>query len=153
MLHRSSIGAVALVALCLAITDTAAFDDAQYPDLKGQWTRLGGGSWDPDKPRAGQLAPLTPEYQAVLDASLADQDRGGQGNDPGYRCNPHGIPRIMIAILPMEIVVKPDTTYIMMELFSQLRRVYTDGRNWPEHITPSSVGYSIGHWADTDGDG
>ena len=154
MLHRNLIGAVALAALCLMVTGAAAFDDAMYPDWKGQWSRMGGGNWDPGKPRgAGQQAPLTPEYQAILDASLADQDRGGQGNDPGYRCNPHGMPRIMIAIQPMEIVITPETTYIMLELFSQLRRIYTDGRDWPEQITPSSVGYSIGRWLDTDGDG
>ena len=152
MLRLSSLGALA--ALCLTITGAAAFDDALYPDWQGQWSRMGGGNWDPGKPRgAGQQAPLTPEYQAILDASLADQDRGGQGNDPGYRCNPHGMPRIMIGIQPLEIVITPDTTYVMLELFSQLRRIYTDGRAWPEHVTPSSLGYSLGRWVDTDGDG
>jgi len=154
MLCRSSIGAVALAALCLTITAAAAFDDARYPDWKGQWTRMGSGNWDPGKPPgAGQQAPLTAEYQAVLDASLAEQRRGRQGNNPGYRCNPHGMPRIMIVIQPMEIVITPDTTYIMLELFSQVRRIYTDGRDWPEQFTRTSVGYSIGRWVDADGDG
>src|SRR5436190_9287041 len=154
MLQRSLIGAVALAALCLTLTGAAAFEDAMYPDWKGQWTRMGGGNWDPGKPRgAGQQAPLTPEYQAILDASLADQDRGGQGNDPGYRCNPHGMPRIMIAIQPMEIAIMPDATYIMLELFSQLRRIHTDGRDWPEQLTHSTVGYAIGRWIDAHGDG
>ncbi|HEY7300430.1 MAG TPA: hypothetical protein VH684_21250 [Xanthobacteraceae bacterium] len=151
MLRLVSIGAIA--ALCLASTGAAAFDDALYPDWRGQWSRMGGGSWDPAKPHGREGAPLNAEYQAVLDASLADQDRGGQGNDPGYRCYPHGMPRIMIAILPMEIVVKPDATYVALELFNQLRRIYTDGRGWPAHITPTSLGYSIGRWIDTDGDG
>jgi len=154
MLHRSSIGALALAALCLGITGAAAFDDATYPDWKGQWSRIGSGNWDPTKPRGvGQQAPLTAEYQAVLDASLTDQDRGGQGNDPGYRCSPHGMPRSMIGILPMEFVVRPDTTYVVLELFSQMRRIYTDGRAWPGEFTPSSLGYSIGGWLDADGDG
>src|SRR5262245_38819067 len=72
MLCRSSISAVGL--LCLTITGAAAFDDAMYPDWKGQWTRMGSGNFDPGKPRGtGQQAPLTPEYQAILEASLADQ--------------------------------------------------------------------------------
>ena len=29
----------------------------------------------------GQQAPLTPEYQAMLDASIADQEKGGLGNN------------------------------------------------------------------------
>jgi hypothetical protein len=154
MIHRGSIGALVSAVLALGITGAKGFDDALYPDWKGQWSRMGGGSWDPDKPRGrAQKAPLTAEYQAVLDASLADQERGGQGNDPGYRCNPHGMPRIMIAIQPMEIVIMPETTYVMIELFSQNRRIYTDGRDWPAQITPSSLGYSIGRWLDTDGDG
>jgi hypothetical protein len=35
----------------------------------------------------------------------------------------------------------------------QLRRVHTDGRDWPLDIRPSFSGYSIGHWEDQDGDG
>ncbi len=154
MCHRSSTGVLAATALCLTICGASAFDDAMYPDWRGQWTRMGGGNFDPDKPRGrGQQAPLNAEYQAILDASLADQKRGGQGNDPGYRCNPHGMPRIMIVIQPMEIVITPETTYVMLELFSQNRRIYTDGRDWPQQLTPSSLGYSIGRWVDSDGDG
>jgi hypothetical protein len=63
------------------------------------------------------------------------------------------MPRVMIAVQPMEIVITPDTTYIMLELFSTLRRVFTDGRDWPKEFEPSYAGYSIGQWEDTDGDG
>jgi len=154
-INRSLIRAIALAAAAyLASAGAQAFDDAMYPDWKGQWGRLGGGEWDPSKPRGlGQQAPLTAEYQAVFEASLADQERGGQGNDPGYQCNPHGMPRIMIVIQPMELVITPETTYAMLELFGQQRRIYTDGRAWPETLTPSSLGYSIGNWLDADGKG
>jgi hypothetical protein len=54
---------------------------------------------------------------------------------------------------PMEIIVTPATTYIYAEWASQLRRVYTDGREWPDYILPSFNGYSIGQWHDADGDG
>ena len=33
------------------------------------------------------------------------------------------------------------------------RRIYTDGRDWPEKITPSFEGYSIGKWVEPDADG
>src|SRR5947199_10832128 len=85
-----------LGALLLMITGAAAFDDAMYPDWKGQWSRIGGFNWDPTKPRGGQQAPLTAEYQAVLDASLADQGRGGQGTYPGDRCLPSAMPGMML---------------------------------------------------------
>src|SRR2546422_6929974 len=48
MLDRSSIGAVALAAaLMMTPTGAAAFDDSKYPDLKGQWHRVGVPNWTP----------------------------------------------------------------------------------------------------------
>ena len=38
-------------------------------------------------------------------------------------------------------------------IWAQNRRIYTDGRAWPEQITPSFEGYSIGKWVDPDADG
>ena len=97
--HRSSMGAVTLaVALCLTCGSARAFDESMYPDLKGQWRRTDTGTprYDPSKPPGrGQQAPLKPEFQAVLEASLKDQAEGGQGNDPTYTCIAPGLPRIM----------------------------------------------------------
>ena len=84
MLDRSSIAAVALaLPLLMPIARAQALDDAKYPDWKGQWVRIGAANFDPDKPPGQrQRAPLTKEYQAVLDASVADQAAGGQGTIP-----------------------------------------------------------------------
>ena len=74
MLDRSAIGATALAASLLVLMANAwAFDDAKYPAFTGQWIRNVGAQWDPSKPRGiGQQAPLTPDYQAVLEANLAE---------------------------------------------------------------------------------
>jgi hypothetical protein len=155
MLCRSSIRALAIVAaLVIAIVDAQAFDDGTYPDWSGAWRGIGGGSFDTSKPKGlGQQTPLKPEFQAILEASLADIATGGQGNDPGYRCASHGMPRVMIANVPIYFVIMPQTTYVILERLSQVRRVYTDGRNWPAQLSGSSVGYSIGKWLDQDGGG
>src|ERR1700730_6148007 len=116
MRFRSSIGATALaVALMMTIGGAAAFDETKYPDLKGQWRRasnaglLAGGAgglrWDDSKPPAatpslGQEPPLTPEYQAIYDANLADMEKGGQGIDPTFSCVSPGMPRFMIGYSP-----------------------------------------------------
>ena len=155
MLRRSSIASLALAAaLSLVVASARAHDESKYPDWKGQWVRVGGIQWDPTKPlgRAEQ-APLTPEHQAIFEAGLAKQAAGGQGNDPTYTCIPPGMPRAMTVVYPMEIVIMPDTTYIMIEYASQLRRIYTDGRDWPEAFEPSFLGYSIGKWEDENQDG
>jgi hypothetical protein len=158
MLYRSSIISVALAVTLLAAVGAAqSHDESKYPNWKGQWLRQGSGQgapWDPSKPWGrGQQAPLTPEYQAIFEANLADQEAGGQGTDPSYRCIPSAMPRVMIAVQPMEMIITPETTYVLLELFSTVRRIYTDGREWPAQFEPSFAGYSIGKWEDTDGDG
>jgi hypothetical protein len=60
---------------------------------------------------------------------------------------------MMIGYYPMEIVITPDTTHLLMEHIHNFRRIYTDGRDWPEEIEPSFAGYSIGRWIDEDGAG
>jgi hypothetical protein len=131
------------------------FDESKYPAFEGQWIRVGPiERYDQTKPPArGQQAPLTPEYQAIFEANLADVAKGGFGDDPVYACIPEGMPRAMNLILPMEFVIKRNTTYIHMEYLSMLRRIYTDGRDFPQDEAPSWMGYSIGKWIDEGGSG
>ena len=114
----------------------------------------GQPGYDPTKRQGlAQQAPLTAEAQAILAASLADQKQGGQGNDPTYNCMSPGMPRIMMIYDPTEIVITPSMTQILIGHVHDSRRIYTDGRPWPDSIEPSFAGYSIGRWIDTDGDG
>lgn len=151
-----SIGMGAIAACVIAVSTAAqSSDEGKYPAFAGQWFRVGPLMvFDPSKPFGrGQQAPLTPEYQAIFEANLADVATGGFGDDPVYRCIPEGMPRAMTLVLPMEIVVKPDTTYMLMEYLNMIRRIYTDGRDFPTDQEPTWMGYSIGKWIDQDGDG
>jgi hypothetical protein len=160
MILRYAIASMALAALCASIGSASAFDDSRYPEWTGQWLRAvvpgarGNPTFDPSKPPGrGQEAPLTAEYQAIFEANLADQAAGGQGIDATASCLAPGMPRTMMGYGPMEIVITPDTTHILIEYIRDNRRVFTDGRDWPEDLEPSFVGYSIGRWIDEDGDG
>jgi hypothetical protein len=161
MLYRSLLGAIALAALSVSIANAEILDYSKYPNLKGQWSRFivsglpGQPSFDQTKTWGfGQEAPLTPEYKAVLEASLADQAKGGQGNfTDGARCLAYGMPLMMAAFYPQEYVITPETTYILINNADHGRRIYTDGRDWPKEIEPTYQGYSIGKWLDEDGDG
>jgi hypothetical protein len=151
MAIRSSLVALALAAMIVA--SARAHDETRYPDWSGQWLRTGGIQWDPSRPIGrGQQAPLTPEYQAIFEASLADQATGGVGNDARYSCFPVGMPRLMSVIFPMEIVITSVITYVLFEN-NMPRRIFTDGRDWPKEPEPSFAGISIGRWVDGDGDG
>jgi hypothetical protein len=158
---QASKAAIAGAALLGSIAAAQAFDDSKYPNLSGQWraVRLGVGgqpAFDPAKAWGrAQQAPLTPEYQAVFEASLAEQAQGGQGNwYSGARCLPPGMPATMTVYSEMEIVVLPQITYLLFNHnLPTHRRVYTDGRRWPAAVDPTYQGYSIGRWVDEDGDG
>jgi hypothetical protein len=135
--------------LLVGLTLSASSEDAKYPDWSGSWNRRAGGTFDPSKPPGlGQQAPLNDEYQKVLEASVAAQAAGGQGNNPMAACIPPGMPRMMISYGGgLEFVITPQITYVIQgEPMSQLRRIYTDGRAWPDSIDPSFSGYSIGKW-------
>ena len=162
MARRHSIGSMALTVALLATSAVAhAFDDAAYPDLRGQWTRapvpgaVGQPTYDPSKPWGrGQQAPLTGEYRSIFEANLEDQAAGGQGIVPWGSCLANGMPAIMTVFQPMEIVVTPDVTYVMIDqIHDSHRRIYTDGRDWPHELEPSFDGYSIGKWIDEDSAG
>jgi hypothetical protein len=144
--------AISLAAGLLAAPVTAqVVDFGRYPDLKGQWDRTGPpNNW---RQLAGE-PPLTPEYKKIYDESLADQRLGKPGNWPSTFCLPEGMPAMMNLYNPMEIIVTPDTTYILMSHNNDVyRRIYTDGRDWPTDAERTLVGYSIGKWIDEDGDG
>jgi hypothetical protein len=155
---RMSRGAFAFAAaLMMTMSSTQAAEEGKYPDWKGQWLannpRFGGQAIKLDPTKAwgvAQQAPLTPEYKKVHEDSMADQAKGGLGNYPTARCLPSGMPRVM-ALPVQEYVITPATTYILVG--HDIRRIFTDGRDWPAEGEPSYEGYSIGKWIDVDGDG
>jgi hypothetical protein len=158
MFYRSLILAIAI---SMTSFGAQAFDDANYPNLKGRWNRFimhglppnPAAPFDQTKPPGlGQQAPLTPEYMAIMEANLAQQAAGSPGDFTGASCI-HGMPMMMGAFYPIELVVTPDTTYILVNYADHGRRIYTDGREWPAEIEPTYQGYSIGRWVDEDGDG
>jgi hypothetical protein len=161
MLDRNAIAMTALaIAFWMAPATAQVLDFGKYPDLKGQWRRIvvpgvpGQGGHDQTKPWGrGQEAPLTPQYEAIFAASLADQDKGGLGLISTARCLPAGMPHMMMGFGQMEYVITPGTTHILIDWDDHGRRIFTDGRDWPAAVEPSWAGYSIGRWIDEDGDG
>jgi len=159
MQRRNLIGATFLAAsLLVPATGALAFDEFRYPDWGGQWTRIniapGPSSFDPTKMVGlDQHAPLIPEYQAIAEASVADLEAGGFGNDRTNSCFSPGMPRIMNLYTAMEIVITPDTVHILINNIRDNRRIYTDGRDWPNDYVPAFPGYSIGRWIDGKGAG
>jgi hypothetical protein len=130
---RSLIGTALIASAVVTFSNGASAQEKKFPDWSGQWERfavrgLGGQpSHDQTKPWGlGQQAPLKPEYQKVLEDSIADQAQGGLGNFPTAWGKPPGMPYMMMAFGPLEWVITPRTTYILIAWHDHLRRVFTD---------------------------
>ena len=152
MLYRSSICALALATALLTAAGAQAFDQSKYPDLSGQWLRASPNRWE----SATNKAPLTPEYRAVYEANVVAMAAGAPGDMPSWYCIPQGMPMMMSLYDPMEIVVTPNITYVLIShVNNSYRRIYTDGRGWPAEgeYELTFAGYSIGKWSDDNGDG
>jgi hypothetical protein len=131
-----------------AVYEKPAPDDwaalADLPDFSGVWERGGGGGGRGGGGRGrgrGSAVSPTPEYAALRD-QLRQTEVGGQSAN----CLPPGMPAIMTQPYPMEFLMTPGKVTIVIEAYTQVRHIYTDGRELPEYPDPNFFGTSIGHW-------
>ncbi|OYW44488.1 MAG: hypothetical protein B7Z08_11515 [Sphingomonadales bacterium 32-68-7] len=116
-----------------------------WPDWGGVWSPgVGAGSRTTATPPK-----LTPQGQAIMDAFEAGKARGENLQTEGANCVPSGMPGIMRLPYPLEFVYSPGRVNILIETYSQVRRIYVDGRALPEDPDPAFNGHSVGRW---DGD-
>jgi hypothetical protein len=109
-----------------------AFAAAEVPDLSGVWLAA--------SPRGGGAIPeLTARAQADVEAY-------DPLTDPVLRCVPPGFPRSGPTIYPFQIVQTDDLIVFLYETFGMIRRIYLDGREMPEYLPPSLMGFSQGRW-------
>ena len=66
--------------------------------------------------------------------------------DPQALCLFPGVPRIMNAPYPFQIVQLPDKVIFLYEALHNFRIVPTDGRGHPEELVPALLGHSVGRW-------
>lgn len=85
---------------------------------------------------------LTPAYEEKRQARLAVRAEDNQTAN----CLPPGMPGIMGQPYPMEFLLTPGQVTIVIEAYSQVRHIYTDGRPLPDDPEERFFGTSIGHW-------
>lgn len=118
---------------------------AQLPDWGGVW-ELDWRSFNGSS-AAGEASPkLTAEYAARLAKYQEAQKRAEVQQAETANCVPPGMPAIMAQPFPIEFLFTPGKVTIAIEAYSQMRRIFTDGRSHPEDPDPTFQGHSIGHW-------
>jgi hypothetical protein len=95
------------------------------------------------------VSPAEIPYRPWARQLVMERRASDSRDDPNGHCLPPAGPRMMTTPYPMEIVQLPDQDRILMifEGGAHLwREIYMDGREFPEDINPTWMGYSIGHW-------
>jgi hypothetical protein len=136
---------------------------AGQPDFSGTWERYTPPR-DPNAPApratpgaglgpafGGTPPPLKPEFVAAYEAELKlrqDAERRGEPiPSPNAHCLPEGMPGMMLALFPMEVLQTRGQITIVQEAFSQIRRIYL-GEEPPaiDDAEPSFFGHSGAKW-------
>ena len=144
----------ALLGVALIAASAASFATGTAPTKPETWAAIGklpdwSGVWELVFARGGpppEAPALTPEYAAKLQAFQAEQDKGGHQDNTTANCLPPGMPQIMNQPYPMEFLFTPGKITVVIEAYSQMRRIFTDGRKHPDDPDPTFNGHSIGRW-------
>lgn len=98
--------------------------------------------------------PLRPRYLVAWRArqkAVQEANRRGEPLYNGYAaCLPDGMPAMMMAMFPMDVLQTPGQITIIEEAFRQVRYIYLDQKQVRiDDAEPGFWGHSVGHW---DGD-
>ncbi|HEV8393582.1 MAG TPA: hypothetical protein VGQ37_04875 [Vicinamibacterales bacterium] len=134
------------------------------PSITGSWEGYpirGDGFGSGVQPKV-RVAPPKPVPEAPLRQPYLDQWRELQkqnqeltrkGLPPpssGMACMPEGVPGMMGATFPLEILETPGQVTIIEEAFNQVRRIYLNTPAIaPEDAEPRFAGHSVGRWDGT----
>jgi hypothetical protein len=128
------------------------------PDITGSWGRhgagpgaRGGGARDATIPPPAPQPQLKPQYakewqdrvQAVRAADAKGQPLSNNYTD----CLPDGMPSMMNAMFPMEILQSRGQVTVIEEAYTQVRRILMDRpQKSVEDVEPGFYGHSVGRW-------
>ena len=119
---------------------------ANIPDITGSWERARDASI-PAQPQP----PLKPEYlkewQAAVQATRQASAKGEPLADRATACLPEGMPAMMGATFPMEVLQSKGQVTVIEEAFTQIRRILLDRpQKAVDDVEPGFYGHSVGRW-------
>ncbi|MEO6186094.1 MAG: hypothetical protein ABIP38_15530 [Steroidobacteraceae bacterium] len=152
---------LALAACKQKPVDKPVVDTLDRHDFSGTWDRYPAptdASRDPTvvpAPSPIPPPPLKPEFKAAYEAAQKKIDAANKAGEPianNYtHCIPDGMPTMMQAMFPMEVLQTKRQTTIIQEAYNQVRRIYMDD-TLPaiEDAEPGFWGHSTGKWEGND---
>jgi len=155
-LAAAAFGLILLLAGCALPSAVGASPRLNRDLLTGTWNRY--------NPRGLKLnprltfsipvpsdPPLKAKYLAAWKArrkASHEADLNGTPLYGGYEdCIPDGMPAMMMAMFPMDVLQTPGQITIIEEAFRQVRYIYLDQKQVPIlDAEPEFWGHSVGHW-------
>jgi hypothetical protein len=144
--------------LLVAISHATMAQSPAPPDITGSWMRQGftvgvrpAGGPSPAAPPPAPPPPLKPayvkEWQAKLQAIREADAKGQPLANNAVACLPDGMPGMMTAVFPMEILQSRGQITIIQEAYTQVRRILMDRPQLAlDDVEPGFYGHSVGHW-------
>jgi hypothetical protein len=128
------------------VAGQAGAADGGKPNLTGVW--LVEKPQAELKTTAGKAPPFKPDAARVYAERKAARASGKKTDDPAAICLPHGIPRLLSAAQPIQILQKPKQVTVLYQANHQSRQFYLDdpiptADNMPD---PNYDGYSSAKW-------
>jgi hypothetical protein len=150
---------LAFTGALLVVTSHAAIAQAPaVPDITGAWLRQGftvgvrpTGQQGPTPPPAAPPPPLKQPYLKEWQdriQKIREADAKGQPfATNAVACLPEGMPGMMTATFPMEILQSRGQITIIEEAYTQVRRILMDRPQQAlDDIEPGFYGHSVGRW-------
>ena len=126
------------------------------PDFSGTWERYPDPypaddrfPEEPPPPAGGPKLkePYASAYRKLTQRQAEAVRKGVPLADPSTQCRPQGVPTIMAAVHPIEILQTRQQLVVLAEFLTQTRRIYLNEKMPAlEDISPGYNGYSVGHW-------
>ncbi len=145
MLRRAILMAAVMVGIAALGRPVLAAE--AHPDFGGVWAFFQHDG----PPGPFGMAPdpkLSARGQAIVDTYRAKYDVKKYDMEPNQYCVEHGMPTAMFGLggMPFEMLQQPKRLTLFSEAANQYRRIFVDGRKFPDVYPPTPIGYSIGHW-------
>ncbi|UVL81439.1 hypothetical protein LOY35_14445 [Pseudomonas sp. B21-028] len=127
---------------------------ARAPDISGTWERtpddwFGENPDDPVHP-GGPMdlkEPYASEYAELKKKEAAANEAGTPLATTSARCLPEGMPVLMAALFPIQIIYDDKQVVVLGEYLQQVRRILLNEAMPPkEKLDPTYQGHSRGHW-------
>jgi len=142
-MSRASVFVRWSVGTALLGVSLSGFANGTAPDISGVWSRSAA-----DVAAPAAVPPLKKKYLAAYAAvRKRAAAKRGQDSDAPEKCWVEGMPTVMAARAPLEILQTPGQVTVLAEYMAQTRRILLD-ENPPAEadVNPGYMGISVGKW-------